>query len=139
MNLHQIPFNRALCKQIPPRFARVWERWKDAEGHPVETCSIITTAANGVVRPVHDRIPVILDPAQYGQWLDPRSGAEELLGMLPPAPEEWMAAVAVSSYVSNARNQGRSVRGLCSRLNCTSSSQVAERHAQQQAPTGKTS
>ena len=51
-------------------------------------------------------MPVILDPAQYRRWLDQRAGAEELLGMLRPAPEEGMTAVAVSSYVSNARNQG---------------------------------
>ncbi len=88
-------------------FAGLWERWRDADGQTVETCSIITTTANGVVRPVHDRMPVILDPADYGQWLDPRAGAEELLTLLRPAPEEALMAIAVSRYVSNARNQGK--------------------------------
>jgi putative SOS response-associated peptidase YedK len=87
-------------------FAGLWERWKNAEGQVVETCSIITTSANGIVRPVHDRMPVILDPADYGQWLDPRTGSDDLLQLLRPAPEEGMTAIAVSSYVSNARNQG---------------------------------
>jgi putative SOS response-associated peptidase YedK len=87
-------------------FAGLWERWKNPEGQTVETCSIITTSANDVVRPVHDRMPVILDPADYGQWLDPRAGADDLLALLRPAPDEVMTAVAVSSYVSNARNQG---------------------------------
>jgi putative SOS response-associated peptidase YedK len=90
-------------------FAGSWERWKDTDGNPVETCSIITTEANGVVRPVHDRMPVILDPADYGQWLDPRTGLADLLTLLRPFSEEAMAAMAAmaeSSYVSNARNQG---------------------------------
>jgi hypothetical protein len=56
--------------------------------------------------------PVILDPADYGQWLDPRTDAEVLLQLLRPAPEEGMTAVAVSSYVSNARNRDRSVSCL---------------------------
>jgi putative SOS response-associated peptidase YedK len=87
-------------------FAGLWERWKNPEGQVVETCSIITTTANCVERPVHDRMPVILDPVNYGQWLDPRTGADDLLALLRPAPDEAMTAVAVSSYVSNARNQG---------------------------------
>jgi putative SOS response-associated peptidase YedK len=87
-------------------FAGLWERWKNPEGQVIETCSIITTSANGVVRPVHDRMPVILDPANYGEWLGPRTGAEDLLQLLRPAPDEAMTAVAVSGYVSNARNQG---------------------------------
>jgi putative SOS response-associated peptidase YedK len=60
-------------------FAGLWERWKDPNGGNVETCAIITTDANDVVRPVHDRMPVILDPAAYGQWLDPRADADDLV------------------------------------------------------------
>jgi putative SOS response-associated peptidase YedK len=87
-------------------FAGLWERWTNPESQVIETCSIITTSANGIVRPVHDRMPVILDPADYGQWLDPRTGADDLLTLLRPAPEEAVTAIPVSSYVSNARNQG---------------------------------
>jgi putative SOS response-associated peptidase YedK len=70
-------------------------------------CVIITTGANPVVRPVHDRRPVILDTPNDGQWLDPRAGAEDLSSLLRPAPDEVMMAVQVSSYVSSARNQGK--------------------------------
>jgi putative SOS response-associated peptidase YedK len=87
-------------------FAGLWERWKNHEGQVGESCTIITTSANGIVRPVHDRMPVILDPVEYGQWLDPRTGADDLLQLLRPAPEHELTAVAVSRYVSNARNQG---------------------------------
>ena len=79
-------------------FAGLWEHWRNSEGQSIETCSIITTTANGVVRPVHDRMLVILDPTQYGQWLDPRASAEELLVTLRPEAEEWMTAFPVSSY-----------------------------------------
>jgi putative SOS response-associated peptidase YedK len=87
-------------------FAGLSDRWWNSDGQSIEACSIITTTANAVVRPVHDRMPVILDPANYGQWLDPRASANDLLQLLRPAPEQWMTAVAVSNYVSNARNQG---------------------------------
>jgi putative SOS response-associated peptidase YedK len=49
--------------------------------------AIITTAANGVVKPVHDRMPVILDPVDYGQWLDPRAGIDDLVTLLWHFPE----------------------------------------------------
>jgi putative SOS response-associated peptidase YedK len=87
-------------------FAGLWERWKNPEGQVIVTCSIITTSANGIVQPVHDRMPVILDPADYGQWLDPRASAADLLALLRPAQEDALTAIPVSSYVSNSRNQG---------------------------------
>src|SRR5262249_33099246 len=52
-------------------FAGLWERWQGPEGEPVESCTILTTEANALARPVHDRMPVIVDPADFGQWLDP--------------------------------------------------------------------
>jgi putative SOS response-associated peptidase YedK len=52
-------------------FAGISDRWKDPSGNTVETCSILTTTANAVTSPVHDRMPVILDPNSYYRWLDP--------------------------------------------------------------------
>jgi putative SOS response-associated peptidase YedK len=52
-------------------FAGIWDRWKDPNGKTVETRSILTTTANAVTSPVHDRMPVILDPNSYYRWLDP--------------------------------------------------------------------
>ena len=64
-------------------FAGIWDRWKDARGKVVETCSILTTTPNAVTSPVHDRMPVILDPDSYDLWLDPGmkdvAAASELL------------------------------------------------------------
>ncbi len=51
-------------------FAGIWDRWHDPSGKPVESCSILTTAANAVTSPIHDRMPVILDPGSYDLWLD---------------------------------------------------------------------
>jgi putative SOS response-associated peptidase YedK len=47
-------------------FVGLWESWND-----IETCTILTTAANSLLQPIHDRMPVILSPEDYGRWLDP--------------------------------------------------------------------
>ena len=52
-------------------FAGIWDRWNDASGKPLETCSILTTTPNAVTSSVHDRMPVILNPDSYDLWLDP--------------------------------------------------------------------
>src|ERR1039458_10211961 len=51
-------------------FAGLWETWNDPNGKALETCSILTTTANALTAPVHDRMPVILDPRCYDLWLD---------------------------------------------------------------------
>ncbi len=68
----------------------------------MQTCTILTTAANAVLAPIHDRMPVILGPASYDRWLDPgQVGAEELLR---PCPDDWLEAFPVSTRVNNVRN-----------------------------------
>jgi putative SOS response-associated peptidase YedK len=85
----------------PFAFAGLWERWRGPEGE-VETCTILTTEANSILAPIHDRMPVILDPASYDRWLDPaQTGAEELLR---PCPDGWLEAFPVSTRVNNVRN-----------------------------------
>jgi putative SOS response-associated peptidase YedK len=77
-------------------FAGLWESWKD-----IKSCTIITTAANDFMLPVHDRMPVILSPDDYDQWLTADGAeAEELL--LPNS--EGLTMKAVSKVVNNARN-----------------------------------
>jgi putative SOS response-associated peptidase YedK len=56
----------------PFAFAGLWDRWTDPEGRPLETCTILTTDANELLRPLHNRMPVIVEPADYAAWLDPQ-------------------------------------------------------------------
>jgi putative SOS response-associated peptidase YedK len=87
-------------------FAGLWERWHDPAGEVLETCTILTTEANELMRPLHDRMPVILDPASEGVWLDPVSSVDALRSLFVPFASERMEAYPVGAWVSNARNQG---------------------------------
>jgi len=98
---------QAFAITVPERplfaFAGLWERWKpkDAPGEPVETFTIVTTDANESVAPVHDRMPVILPPAAYDEWLFGSDDAA--LALLLP----YGSAVVtrpIGSLVGNSRN-----------------------------------
>jgi putative SOS response-associated peptidase YedK len=91
----------------PFALAGLWERWHGAEGEPIESCTIIATAANELLRLVLDRMPVIRASEDYGKWLDPTTPAEQLHALLRPYRAAAMEAVPVGSYVSNPRNEGR--------------------------------
>ena len=85
-------------------FAGLWERWEGPQG-PVESCAILTTEANQLVRPVHDRMPVILPGRHFGAWLDPQvQDAGELVQLLLPFPSDAMRAYPVGGLVNNPRN-----------------------------------
>ena len=83
-------------------FAGLWEEWLDKEtGELLETCTIITTEANEVLKPVHDRMPVILKPENYDEWLDTNvKDTETLQELLKPYPAKEMDAHAVSRSVN---------------------------------------
>jgi putative SOS response-associated peptidase YedK len=89
----------------PFAFAGLWERWEKGE-EPVESCTLITTEASGVVGQVHGRMPVILKPENYAGWLDPEEQRPAALAeLLAPLPEDWMAFHPVSKLVNNPRNE----------------------------------
>ena len=83
-------------------FAGLWEEWVDKRtGDVLETCTIITTAANDVLKPVHDRMPVILKAADYDQWLDSKeNNTERLQKLLAPYPADEMSSHAVGTGVN---------------------------------------
>ena len=86
-------------------FAGLMQRWGPREA-PLYTTCIVTTDANALMAPIHDRMPVILARESWRRWLDPQTPLPELRPLLQPAPPEGMQAWAVSVAVSQARNEG---------------------------------
>ena len=84
-------------------FAGLWDRWEGPAG-VLETCTIITTAANGIMAPIHDRMPVILAREDYGRWLD-----EGGVALLRPCPEAWLEVSPVGPRVGSVRNDDPSL------------------------------
>jgi putative SOS response-associated peptidase YedK len=89
----------------PFAFAGLWSIWRDADSR-LRSCTILTTAANDAVSPLHDRMPVILERGAEDAWLDPSTPRVELLEMLAPLPSSLTALRAVSSSVNDARYDG---------------------------------
>ncbi|MGB7534114.1 MAG: SOS response-associated peptidase, partial [Azonexus sp.] len=79
-------------EQHPLALAGQWEHWKQPEtGELVESYTIITTAANAFMAPIHDRMPVILGECDWTAWLDPDMSNPMLLqSMLVPCPDDWL-------------------------------------------------
>jgi putative SOS response-associated peptidase YedK len=104
---HKQPYHIWLKDDGPFAFAGLWERWQEPGGEPVESFTIVTTEANGLMKPLHDRMPVILAPWDYDRWIDPQSReVDELQALLVPCPDEWLTATPVSTYVNSPKNEG---------------------------------
>ena len=98
------PYYFSMKDGNPFCFAGLWERWQPAEGDPIESCAIITTAANALGAEVHHRMPVILAPDDFERWLDPRvTQADDVVPLLAPFPPDAMTVYPVSTLVNNAR------------------------------------
>jgi putative SOS response-associated peptidase YedK len=99
------PWFIVLRDREPMAFAGLWEKWRSPEGDDVESCSIIVTDANELMRPIHDRMPVILAPADWDAWLEMEAkDAGGLQGLLKPYSAEDMTAWRVSTMVNSPRN-----------------------------------
>jgi putative SOS response-associated peptidase YedK len=106
---HKQPFAIALASREPYGLAGLWERWKDPQTSSMtsqwlETFSIITTDANQVVAPLHNRMPVIIERKDYARWLGGGDPAQPPLDLLRPFPAEQMIAWKVDKAVGNVRN-----------------------------------
>ncbi|KPK55447.1 MAG: hypothetical protein AMS22_04200 [Thiotrichales bacterium SG8_50] len=106
------PYWIGLATRTPMGFAGLWERWQPSHGgDALESCTIITTAANEVVAPIHERMPVVLRPSDYARWLNPATAdVAELTGLLMPYPDAGMIAYPVSTAVNSPRNDDPSLR-----------------------------
>jgi putative SOS response-associated peptidase YedK len=89
---------------LPFGFAGLWERW-EGDGEVIESAAILTAAANELMRPLHDRMPVILDPQDHARWLDPDDhGSEAVQALLVPYWGDGLTAVEVSTLVNNPQS-----------------------------------
>jgi putative SOS response-associated peptidase YedK len=92
----------------PFAFAGLWDRWFEEPGKPVYTCTIVTTAASPLLRPVHDRMPVILGPRERDVWLNRTSSIDDLQALLRPNQEPF-EIIPVRPLVNSAKNDGPEV------------------------------
>ena len=88
-------------------FAGIWAQI-DSPGsdEPLHSCAIVTCAPNALIRPIHDRMPVILDPDSESSWLDPERPPEEILSLLAPAADDLLVAREVADLVNDVREDG---------------------------------
>lgn len=114
------PFYITMADDQPFCLAGIWERWTKGP-EVIESTAIVTTAANALMAPIHDRMPVIVPPNELRRWLeadvpatkssDPESqqrtaaAAALLQELLRPYPAEAMAAREVSPFVNSVRNE----------------------------------
>lgn len=97
------PYYIAVAGCAPFAFAGLWEAWAPPGGQRLDSCTIVTTSANEAMAPLHDRMPVILDPAEFDLWLDPAQPLEETQALLRPYPGE-LHVHPVSTRVNSVRN-----------------------------------
>ena len=99
------PVRYALDDGSPFGFAGLWTSWRDPEsGESMRTCTIITTAANSLVAPVHDRMPVILPRGVEDEWLDRDVPPAAALELRRPYPSEHMIGSDATMLVNSVKN-----------------------------------
>ncbi len=96
------PYYVRLRDGRPFAIAGLWEHWEGAGETPINSCILLTIAANDLIGAFHHRMPVILDPEHYALWLDPSvQEPERLQPLLRPYPADTMSAYPVSTRVNN--------------------------------------
>ena len=99
------PFFIHLDDGRPFAFAGLWEHWQAPDGGEIESCTLLTTEPNALLRPLHNRMPVILNPTDYELWLDPQvQEPERIQPLLRPYPAREMDAYPVSRLVNRPAN-----------------------------------
>lgn len=101
------PMRITMASGEPFAFAGLWDTWRDPQDETVTSCTIITTGANDLLRPIHDRMPVILQREQEDLWLDHDVREPDLLHevLIPYNPED-MKSYEVSTLVNSPANDG---------------------------------
>jgi putative SOS response-associated peptidase YedK len=97
-------YNRMISNQVMG-LAGLWERWTSDDGETLESCAILTVSANSLIRTIHDRMPVIIQPEDYSRWLDQYITDPVVVNQLcVPCQSEKLEIFPVSSFVNNPRN-----------------------------------
>lgn len=102
------PFYFQLRDEMPFAFAGIWDEWR-RDGVSKMSCAIITTTPNELLAAIHDRMPAMLPPEAYDEWLDNRAQPEELTRMLMPFPAAAMMSYPVSSDVNQPKIDNESL------------------------------
>jgi len=101
------PFFFRMKDESPFGFAGLWERWEGSGSQAINSCAILTTEANEVLQPVHDRMPIILHPNDYELWLEGGEREQALLReLLRPYPADEMTGYPVSTLINSPSNKG---------------------------------
>ncbi|ESR24757.1 SOS response-associated peptidase [Lutibaculum baratangense] len=95
----------------PFAFAGVWETWIEPEGGEIDTAAILTTTANDTLRPLHDRMPVVLQPEDWDRWLaQDADRTDHVRDLLRPAPNEFFVAEPISTRVNAVANDDAAIQ-----------------------------
>jgi putative SOS response-associated peptidase YedK len=102
------PYAISMADDGPMVMAGLWAKWKDPKsGDEIQSCTILTTRSNEVMAELHERMPVILDEADWPKWLgEVPATDEELLAMLRSSPDQVLKVWPVDKQVGNVRNKG---------------------------------
>jgi putative SOS response-associated peptidase YedK len=100
----------------PIAFAGLWETWMGPNGEELETAAIVTTAANDTLKPLHERMPVVVPPHAFDLWLDPNADPQMTASLIAPAPNDFFEAYEVSGAVNRAANDDPSLLAPASEL-----------------------
>jgi putative SOS response-associated peptidase YedK len=92
-------------------FAGVWDEWLSPEGDPVRSFAIVTVAANDIVTPIHDRMPLRVEPEQYSEWLDPSVPGERALAAVRRATPPRLQHYESDPSGNDVRREGPAVIG----------------------------
>ena len=91
----------------PLAMAGVWDAWRGVDGELVRSCAVVTTTANSLMAPIHDRMPVLVGAPDWERWLDPANGdIDALATLLRPADARLLERYAVTARVNNVGNNG---------------------------------
>ncbi len=95
--------------RAPFALAGLWEVWRGPRNgppldRPLDSATVVTTAANATLSALHERMPVVLAPGDWERWLDPATPGAALQALLKPAPDDWLEVAAVGPRVNSVRN-----------------------------------